>query len=748
MTQDQDIKYLQGVGPNRAALLDKELGIKTLGDMLVYYPYKYIDRTHIHRIRDIDGNMPYVQLVGQIMSTEEMGEGRNHRMVSHFTDGTGIIDLVWFKGLKYVSNTIAARKPLLVFGKPTLFNGRYQIAHPDIEDVPEGLKEQARVTGDLFEGTKREVEYTDTTFTFKPVYNTTDKMKKGFLNSSALAKITATLFRQFTQPFAETLPAYIIDRYKLLSYDEAIRNIHYPQTPELLRRAQARLKFEELFYIQLNILKYTKDRKLKYQGLTFGTIGETFNNFYSHYLPFPLTGAQKRVIKEIRADMKSGRQMNRLLQGDVGSGKTLVALMCSLIAIDNGCQACIMAPTEILAEQHLETLQAFLQDMPLRVELLTGSVKGKKREAILLQLVNGDIDILVGTHAVIEDNVRFHRLGLVVIDEQHRFGVEQRAKLWQKNDIPPHVLVMTATPIPRTLAMTLYGDLDVSIIDELPPGRKPIKTIHKFDAHREQIYSMMRHELAIGRQIYIVYPLIQDKDRYLPDTSDGDYAFEGRDGSNILTPKARRKQETADLKNREDGYEQICAAFPEYRVSKVHGKLKPAEKDAEMEAFASGRTQILVATTVIEVGVNVPNASVMIIENAERFGLSQLHQLRGRVGRGADQSYCILVTKYEISDTTRKRLQIMVDSTDGFVIAEEDLKLRGPGDLEGTQQSGMAFDLKSANLARDGQILTYARTAAQDVIDNDPEERNTQNTVLWRRLAEIKKGTINWGAIS
>lgn len=749
MTLDQDIKYLQGVGPNRASLLEKELGIKTLGDLLVYYPYKYIDKTHIHRISDIDGNMPYVQLAGQIMSTEEMGDGRGKRIVSHFTDGTGIIDLVWFKGLKYVNDMLCTRKPLLVFGKPTLFNGRYQIAHPEIDDIPEGLKEQARITGDLFEGAKTEMAYTSQPgFTFKPMYSTTERMKKGFLNSSAIAKITANMFKLLSKPFNETLPAYIIERYKLLSYDEAIRNIHFPQTPDILRRAQARLKFEELFYIQLNILRYTKDRKLKYRGLVFGTIGEHFNTFYRDYLPFPLTGAQKRVVKEIRADMKSGRQMNRLLQGDVGSGKTLVALMCSLIATDNGCQACIMAPTEILAEQHLETLRGFVKDMPLHIELLTGSVKGKKREAILHSLINGDIDILVGTHAVIEDSVAFHHLGLVVIDEQHRFGVEQRAKLWQKNEVPPHVLVMTATPIPRTLAMTLYGDLDVSIIDELPPGRKPIKTIHKFDAHREQIYSMMRHELSIGRQVYIVYPLIQDKDRYVPDTTDGDYAFESRDGSNILTPKARKRLESADMKNLEDGYAQICAAFPEYRVSKVHGKMKPAEKDAEMEAFASGKTQILVATTVIEVGVNVPNASVMIIENAERFGLSQLHQLRGRVGRGADQSYCILVTKYEISNTTRKRLQIMVDSTDGFVIAEEDLKLRGPGDLEGTQQSGMAFDLKIANLARDGQILTYARAAAQDVIDNDPEERNTQNTILWRRLAEIKKGNINWGAIS
>jgi len=691
--------------------------------------------------------MPYVQLVGQILSTEEFGEGKGKRIVSHFSDGSGVIDLIWFKGLKYVANTISSRKPLLIFGKPTVFNGRIQIAHPEIEDAPENLKKIARTTGDLFEDTPATTYAPTPAFAFKPLYNTSEKMKKGMLNSSVMAKITANLFKLLKEPFEETLPAYIIDKYKLLSYNESIRNIHFPHSPDLLRRAQARLKFEELFYVQLNILRYAKDRQIKYKGIIFNTIGDAFNGFYSDYLPFPLTGAQKRVIKEIRSDMKSGKQMNRLLQGDVGSGKTLVALMCSLIAIDNGCQACIMAPTEILAEQHLETIRGFLKDMPIKVELLTGSVKGKKRDAILQSLINGEINILVGTHAVIEDNVVFSKLGLVVIDEQHRFGVEQRAKLWQKNEIPPHVLVMTATPIPRTLAMTLYGDLDVSVIDELPPGRKPIKTIHKFDAHREQIYSMMLHELKLGRQIYIVYPLIQEKEKYAPNM-EGDYSFENRDGSAILTASARKKIEGQDMKNLEDGYNQICKAFPEYRVSKVHGKLKPAEKEIEMEAFASAKTQILVATTVIEVGVNVPNASVMIIENAERFGLSQLHQLRGRVGRGADQSYCVLVTNYKISETTRKRIQIMVDSTDGFEIAEEDLKLRGPGDLEGTQQSGMAFDLKIANLARDGQILTYARAEAQAVIESDPEERNSQNNVLWRRLKEIKKNDINWGAIS
>ena len=542
-------------------------------------------------------------------------------------------------------------------------------------------------------------------------------MKRSGLNSAAMAKLTANMFKLLKEPLAETLPPYIVQQHHLMSYDEAVRNIHYPSSPEALRHAQLRLKFEELFYVQLNILRYVKDRQLRYKGIVFNTIGEHFNGFFYNHLPFQLTEAQKRVIREIRADMKSGRQMNRLLQGDVGSGKTLVALMVALIAIDNGCQACIMAPTEILAEQHLDTLREFLGDLPVRVELLTGTVKGKKRRAVLEGLVTGDIHILVGTHAVIEDNVMFNKLGLVVIDEQHRFGVAQRAKLWMKNNVPPHVLVMTATPIPRTLAMTLYGDLDVSIIDELPPGRKPIRTVHMFDAHRPRIYQLMHRELELGRQIYIVYPLIQETEKM-------------------------------DLKDLEAGFEEISKAFPNYKVSKVHGKMKPADKDEAMQRFANHETHILVSTTVIEVGVNVPNASVMIIENAERFGLSQLHQLRGRVGRGADQSYCVLVTKFEIGETTRKRIQVMVDTTDGFEIAEQDLKLRGPGDLEGTQQSGMAFDLKIANLARDGQILTLARDTAQSVITSDPEERNPQNDILWRRLRELRKDHVNWGAIS
>lgn len=731
----QDIKYLQGVGPHRAELLEKELGIKTVNDLLTYYPYKYVDRTHIYKICEIDGNMPYVQLCGQILSFETIGEGKGKRMVAHFSDGTGIIDLVWFQGIKYAANAYKVRVPYLIFGKPNVFNGRINLAHPEIEDSPYPINAPrggVATQGNLFAADDENEDFgmssapssanasttqNSNTCSFRPFYNTSEKMKKGSINSSTMAKLTANMFKILTQPLEETLPPYIKERYRLISFDEAIRNIHYPTSSDNLRKAQLRLKFEELFYIQLNILRYARSRQLKYRGLLFTRIGDLFNGFYHHHLPFQLTGAQKRVIKEIHADMKSGKQMNRLLQGDVGSGKTLVALMCSLIALDNGCQACIMAPTEILAEQHVETIRNFIGDMPIRVELLTGTVKGKKREKILTDLANGNINILVGTHAVIEDNVVFNHLGLVIIDEQHRFGVAQRAKLWMKNEVPPHVLVMTATPIPRTLAMTLYGDLDVSIIDELPPGRKPIKTVHMFDAHRQKIYDLMHHELQLGRQIYIVYPLINETEKM-------------------------------DMKDLEAGYEEISAAFPDYKVSKVHGKMKPAEKDAEMQLFASHQTHILVSTTVIEVGVNVPNASVMIIENAERFGLSQLHQLRGRVGRGADQSYCVLVTNYKISNDTRKRVQIMVDSTDGFEIAEQDLKLRGPGDLEGTQQSGMAFDMKIANLARDGQILTFARAAAQEVVDNDPNEDQPQNTILWRRLKELRKTNINWGAIS
>ncbi len=730
MLLTQDIKYIQGVGPNRAELLNKELDIHTVGDMIGYYPYKYIDRTKFYRISEISGNMPYVQLIGQILSYEEAGEGRGKRLIAHFSDGTGIIDLVWFQGTKYIPQSYPPRTNFVVFGRPQVFKGRINLAHPEMEKADKSLLgenfanvQYLNYQQQLFEDDEQSANFSLTNSgktlpsSFRPAYNTTDKMKKRGLNSNAIAKLMGKIFEMMSQPLQETLPNFIIKRYNFISYDQAVRNIHFPESPEMLRKAQARLKFDELFYVQMNILKYTKERSRKIHGIEMPLVGQVFNEFYYSHLPFTLTNAQKRVIKEVRNDIKSGAQMNRLLQGDVGSGKTLVALMCMLIAVGNRYQTCIMAPTEILAEQHLQTIREFLGDMNVRVELLTGSVKGKKRETILTDLERGDIDILIGTHAVIEDKVVFDKLGMVVIDEQHRFGVAQRARLWMKNDVAPHVLVMTATPIPRTLAMTLYGDLDVSVIDELPPGRKPIMTIHQFDTHRKSLYKKIQHEINLGRQIYFVYPLIKESEKI-------------------------------DLKNLEEGYETICKAFPLCKVSKVHGKLKPAEKDAEMMRFAKGETQIMVATTVIEVGVNVPNASVMVIENAERFGLSQLHQLRGRVGRGAEQSYCILVTKFQLANDTKKRIQIMVDSNDGFEIAEQDLKLRGPGDLEGTQQSGMAFDLKIANLAKDGIILQMARQAAQDIVDNDLDQQNPNYAIVWKHLKELRKSQVNWGAIS
>ena len=550
----------------------------------------------------------------------------------------------------------------------------------------------------------------------QPYYNTSEKMKKSGLNSRAIERLTKTLVEKLPQ-LPETLPDFLIAKLHLMGRDEALRTVHYPQNAKDLERARVRLKFEELFYIQLNILRYASDQRRKYRGYVFSQVGEVFNTFYRHHLPFPLTEAQKRVIREIRVDVGSGRQMNRLLQGDVGSGKTLVALMSMLIAIDNGYQACIMAPTEILAEQHLATIMEFLKGMDLRVALLTGIVKGKRREEVLEGLMDGTIHILVGTHAVIEDTVQFARLGFVVVDEQHRFGVAQRAKLWSKSTNPPHVLVMTATPIPRTLAMTLYGDLDVSVIDQLPPGRKPVRTTHVFDTRMTSLYDGIRQQIREGRQVYIVFPLIEESEK-------------------------------SDLKNLEDGFEVLKQAFPEFRLSKVHGKMKPKDKEEEMQKFVKGETQILVATTVIEVGVNVPNASVMVILEAQRFGLSQLHQLRGRVGRGADQSFCILVTPYKLSEDTRKRIDIMCDTNDGFRIAEADLKLRGPGDLEGTQQSGMAFDLKIADIARDGQLVQMARETAQPIIEEDPTCTSDKYAILWRRLKELRKTNINWAAIS
>ena len=694
---DQDIMYLPGVGPNRKKMLSKELGIETYGDLLEYYPYKYVDRSKVYTVHELTGDMPFVQVVGRILSFEtfEMGP-RKERVVAHFTDGTGIMDLVWFNGGKYAKQTYKIGTEYLVFGRPSVFNNRIQVQHPDID-----LAEKVELSA----------------MGMQPYYNTTEKMKKSGLNSRAIEKLTKTLIGVLKDPLPETIPDFITTPLHLMNRDQALRNLHYPQDTKELERARVRMKFEELFFVQLNILRYASDQRRKYRGYVFNRIGNTFNTFYHQNLPFPLTGAQKRVMHEIRQDMCSGRQMNRLLQGDVGSGKTLVALMTMLIALDNGYQACIMAPTEILAEQHLQTIKDFLKDMPVRVELLTGIVKGKKRQEILDGLLTGDVQILVGTHAVIEDTVQFTRLGMVVVDEQHRFGVAQRAKLWSKSTNPPHVLVMTATPIPRTLAMTLYGDLDVSVIDELPPGRKPIRTSHVFDTRMTSIDNGIRQQINDGRQVYIVFPLIEESEKI-------------------------------DLKNLEQGFEVLRQAFPEFRLSKVHGKMKVKDKEEEMQKFVSGETQILVATTVIEVGVNVPNASVMVILEAQRFGLSQLHQLRGRVGRGADQSFCILVTPYKLSEDTRKRIDIMCETNDGFRIAEADLKLRGPGDLEGTQQSGMAFDLKIADIARDGQIVQMARNEAQKIIDEDPICQSPKYQILWNRLRELRKTNINWSAIS
>lgn len=691
-----DIKYLPGVGPKKAEILNKELDIYSIDDLLHTYPYRYIDRSRIYLIREIDGNMPYIQLKGYITAFEMIGERRNKRLIAHFSDGSGIIDLVWFQGAKFIVDKYKVNSPYLVFGKPTLFGTKINIAHPEIDAFIDGKTELTGLSG---------------------YYNTTDKMKQHFLNSKALQKLIQSALAGSIDKVQETLPDYLLTKARLLPHNLALRNIHFPDNPVVLRDAQYRFKFEELFYLQLNILRYTSDRKSKLKGFIFSKVGECFNSFYEKNLPFELTGAQKRIIREVRYDMATGQQMNRLLQGDVGSGKTLVALMLMLIALDNGFQACLMAPTEILANQHFKTIGDLLFGLGIEARLLTGSTKKKDRESIHSGLLTGDVKILIGTHALIEDTVQFGNLGLVIVDEQHRFGVAQRAKLWSKNTNPPHVLVMTATPIPRTLAMTVYGDLDVSVIDELPPGRKPIQTIHQYDKKRGSLYQSIRKQLAEGRQVYFVYPLIEESEKI-------------------------------DLKNLEEGFEHICEVFPEYEVCKVHGKMKPAEKDTEMAKFVANEAQIMVATTVIEVGVNVPNASVMVIESAQRFGLSQLHQLRGRVGRGADQSFCILITPYELSEDSRKRINIMVDSNDGFEIAEADLKLRGPGDLEGTQQSGVAFDLKIADLVRDSEIMQYAREIAKEIIDDDPQLEKPQNLILRKQLRKLRGNRFNWGLIS
>ncbi len=727
----QDIMYLPGVGPNRKKILSTELGIETFGDLLEYYPYKHVDRSKVYRISELNGDMPFVQVVGRILSFEtfEMGP-RKERVVAHFTDGTGIMDLVWFNGGKYAKQNYRIGTDYLVFGRPSVFNNRLQVQHPDIEEpplagTPDGAAAPATAESAADATSAAGGTAGGVAIGFRPYYNTTEKMKKAGLTSRTIERFVKTLLEKLRTPVDETIPDFITTPRHLMGRDEALRTIHFPSSAALLEKARVRLKFEELFFVQLNILRYASDQRRKYAGFVFNRIGSVFNDFFYHHLPFPLTGAQKRVMHEIRRDVCSGRQMNRLLQGDVGSGKTLVALMAMLIAVDNGFQACIMAPTEILAEQHLQTIRAFLGDMSVRVELLTGIVKGKRRKEVLDGLLSGEVHILVGTHAVIEDTVQFARLGLVVVDEQHRFGVAQRAKLWGKGSDDrqhnkrsiPHVLVMTATPIPRTLAMTLYGDLDVSVIDELPPGRKPIQTTHVFDNRMTSLYDGIRRQIREGRQVYIVFPLIEESEKM-------------------------------DLKNLEQGFDVLCQVFPEFRLSKVHGKMKPKDKEEEMQKFVAGQTQILVATTVIEVGVNVPNASVMVILDAQRFGLSQLHQLRGRVGRGADQSYCILVTSYKLSEVTRKRIDIMCETNDGFRIAEADLKLRGPGDLEGTQQSGMAFDLKIADIARDGQLVQMARDEAQRIVDDDPTCTAEKYAMLWNRLRELRKSNVNWAAIS
>lgn len=695
----QDIKFLPGVGPRKSVILNQELKVFTIGDLICYFPYKYVDRTKFYTIREINSNLPYIQVRGRITGMEIVGTGRNQRLVAYLTDGTGLLELIWFQGIKFVTQTVKTGIEYIVFGKPAEFNNQYSIVHPEL-DEKDG--ESSRKEGYI-----------------QAFYNTSEKLKSNFLHSKMILKLQYAALQLARGHIMESMPAWLVQKLGMVGLETALINIHFPENPQLLRKAEYRLKFEELFYIQLKLLHLREDRHKKFKGHIFSKVGSYFNDFFYFHLPFELTGAQKRVIKEIRKDMGNGRQMNRLLQGDVGSGKTMVALMTMLIALDNGFQCCIMAPTEILANQHYTSIRKFLGDMPVNVKLLTGSTKKKERSIIHEELLNAKLHILIGTHALLEDIVQFESLGLVVIDEQHRFGVTQRAKLWRKNFIPPHILVMTATPIPRTLAMTVYGDLDVSVIDELPPGRKPIKTVHYFENKRDQLYEFIKKEVAVGRQIYIVFPLISESEKM-------------------------------DYKNLESGYEQIKRIFPlpEYSIGMVHGRMKPAAKDEEMLKFKRGETQILVATTVIEVGVDVPNASVMIIESSERFGLSQLHQLRGRVGRGAEQSYCILLSSFKLGADSRKRIETMVATNDGFEIAEADMRLRGPGDIEGTQQSGIAFDLKISNLAKDGQVLQYARDIAESIITEDPLLEQAQNNILKKQLIALRKNHLNWGSIS
>lgn len=693
--RNTDIKYLRGIGPKRAELLDKNLGIKTYHDMLYHFPTHYVDRTTIRLIRDFEGeDMAAVQVRGQFVSFNTIGEGAKMRLVGLFSDGSGTMEVVWFKRIKSIRELYHTHTDYTLFGKPSVFNGRWSMVHPEI-DPPGAPMAQAG---------------------FRGVYPLTEQLRNRGFSSRTFATAAAEILGG-AKYIPETLPPHILSRYGLVDLRTALTTIHTPPSMAMLDKARLRLKFEELFYLQLDIQRYARRRSSSTQGFRFARIGQFFNNFYNQFLPFPLTGAQKRVIKEIRADMGTGRQMNRLLQGDVGSGKTLVALLTMLIALDNGYQACLMAPTEILATQHYETIRDMVAPMGVNVRLLTGSTRKKERDVIDAQLQDGSLHILIGTHAVIEDRVKFHNLGYVVIDEQHRFGVAQRARLWTKNVIAPHVLVMTATPIPRTLAMTVYGDLDVSVIDELPPGRKPVQTLLRYDENRLSTYQGIARQLKMGRQVYIVYPLINENEKL-------------------------------DLRSLEEGYENICEIYRDYRVAYVHGKLKPEEKDYQMSIFASGEAQILVSTTVIEVGVNVPNATTMLIENAERFGLSQLHQLRGRVGRGEGQSYCILMTKRKIAKDTRRRLELMTATTNGFEIAEADMQMRGPGDIEGTMQSGIPFDLHIANLATDGQIVQMARDAACDVLDADPDLTSPANAILPRQLALLNSKIRDWSKIS
>lgn len=695
-----DIKFLSGVGPKRAEILARELNIFTYADLIYYFPFRHIDRSKFYAINEVHADLPYIQLKGKIVSFQKIPLSKNKsRLVAQFTDGSGTIEIVWFSGVKWIESSVKANVPYVVFGKPNVFGKKINLVHPEIEPLGEQSQE--------------------VNLTLQPVYSITEKLKNSYITSKTIHKLQKTALLQIKDKIAETLPDDLRAKLKLMGLNQALQQIHFPLNSDILQKAQYRLKFEELFYLQLNILKMRYNRQKKFKGFVFETVGELFHQFYKENLPFELTGAQKKVIKEIRQDMGSGQQMNRLLQGDVGSGKTLVALMTMIIALDNGFQACLMAPTEILARQHYNSLNKMLDGLPIRLELLTGSTKKSVRKELHADLLDGSVHILVGTHALLEDIVQFKNLGMVVIDEQHRFGVAQRAKLWKKNTTIPHVLVMTATPIPRTLAMTVYGDLEVSVIDELPPGRKEIQTVHYNDSLRLKVFGFMRKQIKEGRQIYIVYPLISESEKM-------------------------------DYKDLEDGYESIVRAFPppEYQVSIVHGKMKPENKDFEMQRFIKGETQIMVATTVIEVGVDVPNASVMVIESAERFGLSQLHQLRGRVGRGGDQSYCILMTSYKLSKESKQRLETMVATTDGFEIAEVDLRMRGPGDMEGTQQSGIPFDLKIANFSKDSQILQYARNIAENILEKDPLLEKEEHKILKVVLNNIQKSKINFSVVS